>query len=185
MTQYAQFNPALSPAPVTGWYDTDFATYPNLPPASDLFTLTSAQWTEHMANPSGWAIQNGALVAYTAPAPTPTLARQASAAINAGLTLTLSGSLTLAATAFPCDPITTGKIGAVITTLAVTGAFPGGATSYPLKDASGDWHTFDAAQYKTVAGGIAAYVAALDLIADGNPMGATALPSSSVSLVLP
>lgn len=118
------------------------------------------------------------------PPPIQTLAQQAAAAISAGLTLTISGTMTLAATLFPTDPITTGKIGAVVTTLLATSAFPGGATSYPMKDSAGAWHTFTTAQYPKIAGAIAAYVAALDLIADGNPMGATALPSSSVSLTV-
>lgn len=135
-------------------------------------------------NPTAWAVQSGALVAYTAPVVPPTLAQQAAAAIGAGLTLTLSGSLTLPATLFPTDPVTTAKIGAVVTALLATGAFPGGATSYPMKDATGAWHTFTAAQYKAVAGALAAYVAALDLIADGNPMGATALPANAASVTL-
>ena len=116
--------------------------------------------------------------------PAPTLAQQALAAINAGLTITLSGSLMLAATVFPTDLVTTGKIGAVITTLNTTKAFPGGATTYPMKDAAGVWHTFTAAQYTTVAAAIAAYAAANDLIADGNPLNATALPAASVSLTV-
>jgi len=111
----------------------------------------------------------------------PTIAQQAAAAIMAGLTITLSGSVSLTAL-FPTDPATTGKLGAVVTTLVGTGAFPGGGTSYPMKDSGGAWHTFTAAQYKAVAGGIAAYVAALDLIIDGNPSGATALPPSTISI---
>ena len=185
MAQYAQFDStAPQPARVTGWYDTGFAEYPNVPAAANLLEVTPAQWTARMANPSGWAVQSGALVPYTPPVVPPTLAQQAAAAINAGVTLTLSGSLTLAATLFPTDPVTTAKIGAVVTALLATGAFPGGATSYPMKDAAGAWHTFTAAQYPKVAGAIAAYVAALDLIADGNPLGATALPSASVSLTV-
>jgi len=131
----------------------------------------------------GWAYAGGTFTAPPAPT-TPTLAQQAAAAINAGLTLTLSGSLTLAATLFPTDPTTTGKIGAVVTTLLATGAFPGGTTSYPMKDSAGIWHTFTAMQYLKVAGAFAAYVAALDLIADGNPFAATELPPASVTIVV-
>ena len=121
----------------------------------------------------------------TPPAPAaPTLAQQASAASVAGLMITLSGSVTLAATLFPTDPVTQGKLGAVVTTIGASGAFPGGATSYPMKDASGAWHSFTVGQYKAVAGAIAAYVAALDLIADGNPLAAASLPASSVSLAV-
>ena len=131
----------------------------------------------------GWAYAGGTFSAPPAPPP-PTLTQQAATAINVGLMLTLSGSLTLSATLFPTDPATTGKIGAVVTTLLATGAFPGGATSYPMKDATGSWHTFTAAQYPKVAGALAAYVAALDLIADGNPLGATTLPPASATVAL-
>ena len=122
--------------------------------------------------------------AWPPPAPAPTLGQEAAAAMRAGLTLTISGTITLPATVFPTDPTATAKIGAVVTTLLATGAFPGGATSYPMKDAAGAWHTFTVAQYPKVAGAIAAYVAALDLIADGNPMNATALPPASATLTV-
>ena len=130
----------------------------------------------------GWAYAEGA---FTAPASvTPSLAQEAAVAAGAGVTLTISGSLTLAATLFPTDPVTQGKLASVITTLGATGAFPGGSQNYPMKDSAGAWHTLTVAQYKAVAGAIATYVAALDLIADGNPMSATLLPSSSVSLTV-
>lgn len=116
--------------------------------------------------------------------PAPTLATSAAAALAAGLTLALSGTLTLAATVFPTDSVTTAKLATVITTINANGSFPGGATEYPMKDASGAWHTLTVDQYKAVAGAIAAYVAPLDLIIDGNPLGATALPVASVSLTV-
>lgn len=183
MTQYAQYNPAVaSPSPVTGWYDTGLFTYANLPPATNLLAVTAAQWSARLINPSGWAVSNGALVAYTPPLPAPTLAQLAASAELAGLTITLSGTLTLAATLFPTDPTTQTKIGAVVTTINTTGTFAGGATVWPMKDASGVWHTLTVPQYKAVAGVIDTYVSALDLIIDGNPLGATALPPSSVSI---
>lgn len=117
------------------------------------------------------------------PSPPPTLAQQAASALAAGFTISLSGTLTLAATVFPTDPATTAKI-ANMTAMAQRGILPLGAMDYPMKDASGAWHHFNAAQYTKVAGALAAYVAALDLIADGNPLGATALPSASVSLAV-
>ncbi len=113
----------------------------------------------------------------------PTLTQQAAVAINAGLTLTLSGSLTLAATLFPTDATTQGKL-ADMAAMAARGVLPLGATTYPMKDAAGTWHQFNAAQYQAVAAAIAAYAAAIILIADGNPFGATALPSASVSLTV-
>ena len=137
------------------------------------------------AQAANWAaaISTAGALSFGAP-PAPSLASQARTAATAGVTLTLSGTVTLAATMFPTDPVTQTKLGAVVTTLLATGAFPGGSASYPMIDAAGAWHTFTAAQYKTVAGAIAAYVAACDLIAAGNPLHATELPANSVSLTV-
>lgn len=131
----------------------------------------------------GWSYAGSTFSAPPAP-PAPTLAQQAAAVIDGGLTIALSGSITLAATRFPTDAATQGKLAAVVTTINATGSFPGGGTSYPMKDAAGAWHTFTVAQYKSVAGAIAAYVAALDLIIDGNPTSASVLPAASVALAV-
>jgi hypothetical protein len=96
MTQYAQYNPNVAgPSPVTGWYDTELFGYPNLPPASDLLEVTAAQWAARLSNPPGWAVSNGALVAYTPPPPVPTLAQQAAALIAGGITITSTGTAAL------------------------------------------------------------------------------------------
>ena len=185
MTYFAQYDPSASaPAKVIGWYNTGAHSYPNLPSASNLLEISEAEWQAHYANPDGWAVAGGALVAFPPPAPVLTLAQQAANAAVAGLTIALSGTVTLAATMFPTDPVTQTKLGAVVTTLLATGAFPGGSASYPMLDAAGAWHTFTAAQYKTVAGAIASYVAACDLIAAGNPLGAAELPANAVSLTV-
>jgi hypothetical protein len=144
--------------------------------------MTATQWADRYPNTSGWVINNGTLEpAATAPVP---LASQAATAINEGVTIALTGSVTLAATVFPTDVVTTGKIANVITTVIAASGFPGGATSYPMRDMSGAWHTFTIAQYTKVAAAISAYVADLDLIADGNPRGATSLPSSSITVAV-
>jgi hypothetical protein len=132
----------------------------------------------------GWTAQGGGDTwAFSAPAaPAQTLFQQAAFAVSAGLTVTLSGSITLAATLFPTDLATQTKLGNVVTTVMSTQKFPGGSTTFPMKDSSGAWHDFTVVQYTTVAGAISAYVAAIDLIVDGNPNGAAALPPSSVSL---
>ena len=76
MPKYAQYNPSLAaPSPVIGWYDTDNYAYPNLPGASDLLEITNTQWQARLSNPSGWAVSNGVLIAYTPPAPVVTLAQ--------------------------------------------------------------------------------------------------------------
>ena len=139
-----------------------------------------------IAAAQGWtATESGGVWSFAAPVvAAPTLAQQAAAAIGAGVTLALSGTVTLAATLFPTDPATQAKLAAVVTTVTASGAFPGGASSYPMKDASGAWHSFTTAQYVKVAGAIAAYVAALDLMIDGNPLSATALPPASVAIAV-
>ena len=134
----------------------------------------------------GWAAaQAGGVWQFTAPpVPAPTLAQQAATAMAAGLTISLSGSVTLAATLFPTDAATQGKLAAVAAGLGATGQFPGGATTFPMKDCAGAWHSLTQAQYKAVAGAILSYVAASQLIVDGNPLGATALPPDSVALAV-
>ena len=156
-------------------------------PAAFVATLVDVTALSPQPQP-GWAATQTAGVWTFAPPPAasaPTLAQQAQAALTAGLTLTLGGSLTLAATLFPTDMATQSKLAAVTTMLNTAGVFPGGATTYPLKDAASVWHTLTVNQYKTVVGGIATYVAALFLIIDGNPLSATALPSASATLTLP
>lgn len=114
-----------------------------------------------------------------------TLAQGATLALALGLTISLSGTMTLPPTVFPLDPDTQTKLNSVIATINATGGFPGGASSFPMKDATGAWHTFNSvAQYKAVAAALSGYAAPLYLIMDGNPLNATALPPSSVSLTV-
>ncbi|OYV64911.1 MAG: hypothetical protein B7X09_05185, partial [Acidiphilium sp. 21-66-27] len=68
----------------------------------------------------GWTYASGTFTAPPAP-PAPTLAQQAAAALGAGLTITSTGTMTLAATAFPTDPTSTGKITAVVTAITADG----------------------------------------------------------------
>lgn len=128
----------------------------------------------------GWTEVTGS---WPPAAPAPTLAQQAALASVSGLTITLTGSVTLAATLFPTDPTTQSKI-AAMNAMALTGALPTGFTTYDMRDASGGWHHFTAAQYQAVAPAIAAYVAVLSLIVDGNPNAPTTLPASSVTITV-
>ena len=115
--------------------------------------------------------------------PVLTLKQQAIQALNSGLTITLSGTMTLAATLFPTDASTQKAIESM-NAMARAGVLPLGSTTYPMIDASGKWHHFTASQYQAVAGAIAAYVAACDLVAAGNPLGVTAIPQNSVALTV-
>jgi hypothetical protein len=166
--------------------------------ASATFSVNAAlQWVDVSAvSPSpqpGWAaVETAGVWTFTAPAapPAPTLAQQAAAAINAGVTLQLTGSLTLTAT-FPCDSTTASKIGLIVSGLLASGngvvangKFPGGATTFPMKDTTGVWHTMTPAQYATTAEAIESYAAPLLEIIDGNPA-ITALPSATIDVTMP
>ena len=184
MPKYARFDPSVAaPSPVIGWFNTDARAYPNLPPMSDLVEVPPDIWDAHYANTNGYAVSAGALVAYTPPPPVLTLAQEAANAAVSGLTIALSGTITLAATLFPTDTKTQKAIESM-NAMARAGVLPLGSTTYPMIDASGTWHHFTAAQYQAVAGASAAYVSACDLIAAGNPLGVTELPAASVSLVV-
>jgi hypothetical protein len=178
--QYACYDSSVSgPSPVIGWFDTSALLYPNLPPRDNLLSMTQSQWDARLTGL--WAVSGGVLVAYTPPTPVLTLAQQANIAINAGLTITSTDpTLNLNAIMFPVDIATTTKIGLVVTTLTATSAFPGGSTTFPMKDSSGNWHTLAVPQYLKIAGTISTYVTALNLIVDGNPFNVTTLPTNNV-----
>ena len=104
MPKYARFDPSVAaPSPVIGWFNTDARAYPNLPPMTDLVEVPADIWGAHYANTNGYAVSAGVLVPYTPPPPVLTLAQQAANAAVGGLTITLSGTMTLAATLFPTD----------------------------------------------------------------------------------
>lgn len=78
---------ATQPAPVTAWYDTwSMSSVENLPPANQLVPISAADWanTTGFRLPAGKAVQNGAIVDYTAP-PLP-LATQAANALQQAAT---------------------------------------------------------------------------------------------------
>lgn len=141
-------------------------------------------WVNCSSDPNvepGWnAVETNGVWDFTAPTPpTLTLAQQASAALNSGVLLTLSGSITLAATLFPCDSATWAKL-EPMAAMASRGVLPQGAVDYAMKDSSGFWHHFTATQYGEVSGAIGSYTSALVLIIDGNPLNVTTLPPNTV-----
>jgi hypothetical protein len=186
MPKYAQYDSGIGPPfPVVGWYDTDALNYATLPSPSIMVLLTDVQWSGRGAS-DYWAIASDGITLepYTLPAPSLTIEQQAATAVVSGLTITLGGALSFAATLFPTDTTTQVKITSVVTTIVVTNAFPNGAQTYPMIDSSSTWHVFNIGQYMAIASAIANYVSALYLIADGNPFGVTVLPPSSISLVV-
>lgn len=155
----------------------------NIP--SDAVSIADAVFGQMMANlRAGGSVKNNNGQPEAVAPPGPALAQQAQMAIYEGLTLTLSGTLTLAGTKFPVDPATEAKLSAVLSVIYATGGFPGGASTMYMKDSAGDWHEFNLSQYKQICGALANYIYALQAIIDGNPMAATELPANSVSLAL-
>lgn len=180
MAQYACFNPAIAaPSPVIGWYDTGVFAYPNLPAAANLLEVTAAQWEAHFADPSGWAVSNGALVAYVPPVSPPTLAQQALAAFAAGVQITSTSTPALDGT-YAISGSAQAKIQAVSLFIVVNGKFPGGQSTMAWADAAGAAHTFpNTAEFQVFATAVADYVAALDAVILGQ---STTLPTQPVAI---
>jgi hypothetical protein len=178
MTQYVSFNSAQpDPKPITGSYDTAFATWPNMPPAVDLLALTPTQWAAYIANPNGWVISGGAIVAATVPAPT--LAQQALALLAAGLVVTSTSMPSLSAT-YPTDPAMQDHIQAEVNAILLTGTFADGTASVAWPDVTGTCHTFPSvAEFKLFAIAIAAFVAGNYKVLNGS---STVLPAATASI---
>jgi len=147
--------------------------------------LSPAQKANAIAVPSGvmpkrgWHYTNNTF-SPTGTRPVLTLAQQALAAASGGLTVTLKGSIDLPATLFPTDVATQRRIDQVAIFLNTPNS--GGLESFPIKDVSGVWHILTVAQYTAVISAIMSYVVMCNLIADGNPLNVTELPSSNVVL---
>lgn len=188
MTQYAQFDStAPQPAQVTGWYDTAFVSYPNLPSSNNLLVVTSAQWAAHMANPSGWAVQDGALVAYTPPVVIPTAAQVAQTAFNnavsAGVTINSTGSPAIDGT-YALDQVSLGRITSEQVYISVTGKFTNGQTTRAWFDIAGAPHTFPSTtEFTAFAEAVAQYEDALiTALAVGLAGGAWVAPAMPATL---
>ena len=166
MPKYALYDPAIpSPSVVTGWYDTDTFTYPNLPPSTNLFLLTEDQWQARVSNTSGWAVSNNELVSYTPPSATPTAAQLAQESFNvavaAGIAITSTSNTSLNGT-YPIDAATLSRITSEQVMIAQTGKFTNGQTSRGWLDISNVPHIFTTtAEFTAFAEAIAQYEDAL------------------------
>lgn len=186
MPQFAQYNPAVpAPSKVIGWYDTDEDNYPNLPASSNLLEVTADQYAGRMVNPDGWAVSEGALVAFAPPPPVLTLAQQATVALAAGFTITSASTPVLNGT-FAVDDEVQSHIQAEVTAIMLSGLT--GTPAFADGTATVDWpdlavppvnHTMTVAEFKIFAGTIGAYVAALFKVKNGT---LTALPPASVTI---
>lgn len=182
MTQYVSYDPSKpDPKPIIGWWDTSFANYPNLPPASDLLEVTPAQWTQHIADLrlSSFTIQAGALVYAVVPPPAPTLAQQAQAALLAGVQVTSTSTPALNGT-YNIDVSAQAKIAATSAYILRNGSFYKGQTTLPWVDAAGAPHVFPSTTiFQDFATAVGDYVYELDMIVTS---GTGTLPSSSITI---
>jgi hypothetical protein len=180
MTKYACFDPS-SPAPfrVTGWYDTSVFDYPNLPSADWLLEMTDEQWDARLTGV--WAVNDGALVAYAPPPPTPTSHDILAEKIAAGIGITCTSNPSLDAV-YALDDLSAAQIFQLGLYASQFGVFPGGATqAYP--DITGVPHTFTVAQFVAFLRVVAPLISALTTQAavmshGGNP----AWPSQSATI---
>lgn len=176
MTQYAYFDPTVSPSPVIGWFDTVAKQYTNLPPAANLLELTDDQWAAHFSG--FWQVVESTTLAAYNPAPVYTLPQQA--------TIALAGTLTIVSTSTPAmngpyavDATTQSHIQSEISAIMLDATFADGTTTVVWPDMANPSvdHTFTVAEFTVFARAVGAYVAALYKVINGT---LTALPSSSV-----
>jgi len=179
MPKYAAFNSAISGPTFSGWYDTDLFTYASLPPPADMLELTTAEWDAHFANPNGWAVQSGALVTYTPPAPPLTLAQQAAALLATGIAITSMATAALDAT-YSASATAQAQINAEVTSILLNGTFADGTSTIDWLDVSGVSHTFTIAQFKLLATKIAIFVSGCVKCVNGQT---TVLPNTSATIL--
>lgn len=130
---------------------------------------------------SGWtATENVGVWSFAVPpAPVPSPAQNAQAAIAAGLTISSTGTPAIDGT-FAIDTATQGKIAAVEVYILKNSVFPGGVTTYPWPVLAGEFVTFpDTTAFQNWATAICDYVSVLNIIIASN---SGTLPSASVTI---
>ena len=190
MPQYAYYNSTIpAPSPVLGWYDTDEFQYPSLPASSDLLAVSAAEWSARLSNPSGWAVESSALVAYTPPAPSLTPAQTAAADyaafIAVGLTVTSTGTPALNGV-YAIDPNSQANISAEAQFVGTFSEFTNGSTTalvWQLQN--GSFVTFPSTMEFTAFAKVAAQiVAAAKLAAAQIAAGQSAtMPAPSATIL--
>jgi hypothetical protein len=116
--------------------------------------------------------------------PTPSLAQQAEALLAGGVTLTVTGSLTLTAL-FPTDASTQKHLSRIEQVVNTTGKFPNDAATWPVAASVAGvpgWHALTSGQFKAVATAISNFIAPAELIALGF---AGTMPSASADVTAP
>jgi hypothetical protein len=130
----------------------------------------------------GWpAVEIAGTWSYAPPtSPTPTIAQQATAMLNAGVQIISTAHAAALNGTYACDTVTQQKIAAISLYCLVNGNFPGGGTTYPWPDISGTFHTFPSvAEFQAFASAVANYVAALDFVIAGM---SSTLPTNFVTI---
>ena len=177
MTQYAYFDSTKpDPKVVQGFYDTDAIKYPNLPAAADLLQLTEEQWKNRMSG--HWVVENGALVPYTFPPPTITLAQQAAGLLYGSLAVTSTNTPALSGS-YSVDSGTREHIQSEIQCVQLTQKFADGSTSIAWPDTDGHAHAFTVAEFQSLALAITAFAAACFKVINGT---STTLPAASATI---
>jgi hypothetical protein len=179
MPKYAQYNPAApAPSPVLGWYDTDGLTYSNLPVSTDLLSVTDDQWAARLANPSGWAVGAGALVAYAPPAPAVTLSSEAAAMIAGGIQIASTSTPALNGT-YSVNATTYQSIMGIVAAISAGLGLPGGGSTFNWLDTSNNVHQFSAGNFTNFAKAVMTYLYELNIIVGSN---AGTLPTFPVTI---
>jgi hypothetical protein len=137
MTKYAYFDHwAAPPAPVSGWYNTDyFGQYDTLPAAADLLLMTEEEWDARLEGL--WAVDSGTLVPYTPPVPPPTADEVLAEKIDAGIMLD-SASNNAIDGLWALDARTLAELGAVARDFNTGMGLPQDATTFVYPNAAGD-----------------------------------------------
>jgi hypothetical protein len=146
MPKFVRFDPAATAPILAAWYDTDFAEYPNLPPANELREMTEPEWDARLETP--FVTATGELVA----APEPVIPPEAAAANElltrraAGIAITCTSSSAINAT-YALDDLTLAQVGSVARDVSSGLGFPLGAPTFNYPDITSVPHTFNETQF--------------------------------------
>jgi len=141
MPKYGSFNPSVpEPSPITGWYDTDFADYPNLP--TTLYEMNDDEWAARLNG--FYAISGGQLVSYTPPTPPPTADQVYAQKVADGITITSTSNSALNGT-YPIDSASFAQTGAIARDASSGLGLPHDTATVAINDTDGNPHNFDEA----------------------------------------
>ena len=181
MPKFAEFNPDDDPPQqVFGWYDTDAFDYPYLPDDSNLLMVSEDQWTDHLDDPGGWAVQDDLLVPFIpAPPPPPSTQEQARILLNGPVTVQSMALPNLNAD-YPIDSITTNQITSIASSINAGLGLPGGGPVFNWPDVGAVQHQWPAVQFTDFATQVMNFLYAAGQTAQGY---SNVLPSPVLVIV--